>query len=144
MASWDHKGAANQTLSSPASRPLILIVEDHAMLRALLCDWLGTVFPNCDYQQASSGETALTLAQTHPPDLVLMDLALPGINGIEATRAMRSLAPGAQVVILTIHEETEYQDTARAVGAAGFVSKRQMHDKLIPLMASLLARPEHA
>ena len=84
----------------------------------------------------------LTLAQVQPPDIVLMDIGLPGINGIEATRRIMALAPQAKVTMLSIHEDPEYQADAAAAGASAYVPKRTMHRDLIPAVERLLSHAE--
>ena len=70
-----------------------------------------------------------------------MDLGLPGMNGIETTRQLKAMMPQAQVVMLTVHEASDYRAAARAAGASGFVPKRTVHTELAPLLESLLLRP---
>jgi len=117
-------------------KPTTLIVEDHDVLRRSLHDWLSTVF-----LEARSGEEALELALAWRPDVVLMDIGLPQMSGIEATRRIRAAAPGAQVVMLIIHEAPPYQDAATATGASAYIPKRQMHTELIPVLTRLLSQP---
>jgi len=121
------------------AEPVILIVDDHEAVRAALREWLGTVLPNCQYQEASSAEEALALVQARPPTVVLMDIQLPGMNGVEATRRLKQIAPRTHVVIMTIHEDPEYQADARAAGASAYVLKRMLGSELIPIMARLVS-----
>ncbi len=64
----------------------ILIVEDHDAVRRSLRDWLEVEFPQCRVIEAASGEESIALIQTESPRLVIMDISLPGMSGIEATR----------------------------------------------------------
>ncbi len=118
----------------------ILIVEDHEAVRASLRDWMSTAFPRCRVWEVASGEEAVALAQTHPPHIVLMDIGLPQMNGLEATRQIKAVAPHAQVVIITIYEAADYQTDAIAAGAAAYVTKRTMYLDLLPTIERLLAR----
>jgi two-component system invasion response regulator UvrY len=120
----------------------ILIVEDHAAVRKSLCDWLRVMLPDCEFVEAQSGEEAMSLTDAQPPDLVLMDIGLPGMTGIEATRRIKAIAPKTLVVILSIHEEEAYQLDAATAGASAFVSKRTMQTKLVPVIKTLLLRGE--
>lgn len=120
--------------------PTIMIVEDHDAVRAALCDWLGAAFPNCIVIEAKSGEEAVDLALAQPPDVVLMDISLPGMNGIGATRRIKAAVPQTQVVMLTIHEAPEYQADAMAAGASAYIVKRHMHTELIPTLSKLLSQ----
>ena len=123
-------------------QPTILIVEDHAVVRKLLCDWLSEMLPDCKLVEAQSGEEAVALTGTQPLPLVLMDFGLPGMNGIEATRRIKAIAPGTSVVMLSIHDEQAYQTSAIAAGASAFVSKCTMQTELVPVIQTLLLRRE--
>lgn len=118
--------------------PTILIVEDNDVVRAAITDWLATGLPHCRPAQARSAERALALVQKEQPQAVLMDISLPGISGIEATRRIKATAPGVPVVVLTIHESPEYRDDAISAGADAYVLKRRMHVELIPALERLL------
>jgi len=117
----------------------ILIVEDHDAVRRSLRDWLEVEFPQCRVIEATSGEQAITLIQIESPRLVLMDISLPGMSGIEATRQIKAALPSAQIVMLTIHEGDTYRADAIAAGASAYVPKRVMQTGLVPTLAALLA-----
>jgi len=89
--------------------------------------------------EATSGEQAITLIQIESPRLVLMDISLPGMSGIEATRQIKAALPSAQIVMLTIHEGDTYRADAIAAGASAYVPKRVMQTGLVPTLAALLA-----
>lgn len=86
-----------------------------------------------------SGGEALEQVPRLCPDLVLMDLAMPGMNGLEATRHIKAQPSAPYVVILTLNDSREYHDAALAVGADGFVTKSEIGTALLPLLHSLLA-----
>ena len=117
----------------------ILIVEDHEAVRRSLRDWLEVEFPRCRVIEAASGEEAITLIQVESPRLVLMDISLPGMSGVEATRQIKAALPSAQIVMLTIHECDTYRTDATSAGASAYVPKRVMQTELIPTLAALLA-----
>jgi len=117
----------------------ILIVEDHEAVRRSLRDWLDVEFPQCRVIEAASGEEAIALIQVESPRLVLMDISLPGMSGIEATRQIKAALPSTQVVMLTIHENDTYRADATTAGASAYVPKRVMQTELIPTLAALLA-----
>ena len=83
----------------------ILIVEDHQGVRQSLREWLELSFPQYHLVEAASGEEALKVARTTVPRLVIMDIGLPGINGIEATQGIKTASPESRVVMLTIYDD---------------------------------------
>lgn len=124
-------------------QPTILVVEDHAAVRKSLCDWLSVMLRDCKFVEAQSGEEAVALTDAQPSDLVLMDIGLPGMTGIEATRRIKAIAPKTSVVILSIHEEEAFQLDAAAADASAFVCKRAMNAELVPIVQTLLSREEN-
>ncbi|UCC77908.1 MAG: response regulator transcription factor [Anaerolineales bacterium] len=118
----------------------ILVVEDHEAVRRSLRDWLQVEFPQCRVIGAACGEDALALAGVESPHLVVMDISLPGMTGIEATRKLKANWPSAHILVLTIHECDTYREDAQAAGASAFVSKRSVQTELIPTVGSLLGR----
>lgn len=75
--------------------------------------------------EAENGEEGVELAATLKPDLVLMDVQMPGIDGLEATRRITSLDNPPHVLVMSTHESADYKDPAEAAGAIGFVPKSQ-------------------
>ena len=117
----------------------ILIVEDHDDVRRALRDWLELEFPRCRVIEAASGEEAVALARIEAPCLVVMDIRLPGMNGIETMRQIKATLPSAQIVMLTIHTSDTFRADATASGASAYVTKQAMHAELVPTLAALLA-----
>jgi DNA-binding NarL/FixJ family response regulator len=76
------------------------------------------------------------------PDLVLMDVAMPNMNGLEATRRIKTQADAPHVVILTLHDTPEYRAAAEAVGADNFVSKAEFNAQMLPLIRTLCDEKE--
>jgi two-component system, NarL family, response regulator NreC len=120
-------------------KQLVQLLEDHDALRASLREWVCTNFPHVRVLEAKSGEAALSSAQSYHPDIILMDIGLPQMNGLEATRLIKKALPLTKVVILTIHENPEYQDDAEAAGASAYVPKRKMGVQLGRVMTELLS-----
>jgi DNA-binding NarL/FixJ family response regulator len=117
----------------------ILIVEDHDATRQSLRDWLEAVFPRCRVVEAPTGERAVVLARAESPQLVVMDISLPGMDGVKATRRIKAALPAAHVVMLSIHEDGVYRAAAFAAGASAFVPKRKVQSELLPTLSELLS-----
>lgn len=91
--------------------------------------------------KATSGVEAIRLSGELKPDLIIMDLAMPSMNGLKVTRLIKEAADAPRVIILTIHESDEYRRAAREAGADGFVTKAEFGEKLLPLVQSLFPDP---
>jgi len=116
----------------------ILIVEDNAVLRGLLREWLSAELTDCRVLEAASGEEALERAGADPISLAVMDIGLPGMNGIEAARILIARHPGIRIVILSIHEEERYRQEAGAAGVHAYVPKGKLQEQLLPAVRELL------
>lgn len=108
----------------------VLVVDDHQMFADAL-DLLLSAHPRLEPIGATaSAEQALELCDGNCPDVVLMDVDLPGMDGIEATRRVRERCPGTHVVIITALQPTDLLSAAVEAGASGFVPKTQAADQL--------------
>ena len=101
----------------------VLLADDHALVRAGIRSLLGAMAEVEVVGEASSGEEALELAARQLPDVVLMDIAMRGITGLEAAAAMRERLPQIRVVILSMHSGEEYVLQALRAGAVGYLLK---------------------
>ena len=113
------------------SRIRVLMVDDHAILREGLRALLGYYDDVEVVGEAQDGAESLVRVRELLPDVVLMDIAMPGMNGLEATRLIRAQFPETRVLILTQHEDPQYVLPLLQAGASGFVSKRALGTDLI-------------
>ena len=109
----------------------LLIVDDHGILRAGLAALLENEGDIRVIGEAEDGKSAVDLAVKTRPDIVLMDLSLPEIDGIEATRRILQKLPDTRVLILSVHEESELIKEAIKSGARGYILKDALKDDLI-------------
>jgi DNA-binding NarL/FixJ family response regulator len=119
--------------------PHILIVEDHPGVRQSLREWLELSFPGYQLLEATSGEEGVSVAQAMSPCLVIMDIGLPGMNGIEAAQGIKAAVPTTRVVMLTIYDDPAHRADAAAAGASAYVPKRKVQTELLPVLSRLLA-----
>ena len=109
----------------------VLVADDHAIFRQGLISVLGQ-FPEFQVVgQASNGSEAVAKASELQPDVVIMDISMPGTTGIEATRALQQKLPQVRVLILTVSEEQEDLFTAIKAGAKGYLLKSVGLDELV-------------
>ena len=101
----------------------VLLVDDHEVVRAGLRALLEATGRVDVVGEVSSGEEAVARARSLEPDIVIMDLAMPGMDGVEATRRITELGLDTKVLVLTIHDEDEFLLPALDAGAAGFLNK---------------------
>lgn len=107
----------------------VLVVEDHTLVREGLCTMLRVQADMLMVAEAQNGRRAVTLAIEHRPDVVLMDIAMPGMNGLEATRQILKALPETRIIILTAHCDDAYVRSAAESGAVGFLLKQDTaHD----------------
>ena len=101
----------------------VLIVEDNETFRRALVESLHIRFPSIAIAEAEDGTAVWRILDEFSPDLIFMDIRLPGENGLQLTRRLKTKYPEAAVLILTSYNFPEYQEAARTVGADYFLSK---------------------
>ncbi len=116
----------------------ILVVDDDAGFRNRVKDLLVSEPDMEIVGEAADGQEALLKARELKPDLVLMDVRMPGVNGLTATQQLKAELPGIQIIILTLHELQEYREAAMASGSAGYITKRSLYDELVPMIRAVL------
>jgi len=115
----------------PALKVRVLVAEDHAVVREGIRMILDAQEDVEVVGEACDGDEALRLARQLLPDVVVMDISMPRMNGVEATREIKRLYPDMQVLILTMHEEESYVFQLLRLGAAGYVLKRAAATDLV-------------
>jgi DNA-binding NarL/FixJ family response regulator len=103
----------------------LMIVDDHAGMRAMIRHFTGS--PGDVICECSNGADAVAQAREFGPDLVTMDLRMPGIGGFEATRALVAALPSATVVVVSSFDTPELRRAAASSGAKGFIAKDNLH-----------------
>jgi DNA-binding NarL/FixJ family response regulator len=109
----------------------LFVVDDHAIVRAGVRMLLDAQDGFEVVGEAESGEDAVRLAPELEPDVVLLDLSLPGMNGIETARALRPELPRARFVALSMHEDPEYVQGFLEAGGSGYVPKSSVETQLV-------------
>jgi len=112
----------------------VLIVDDDMRFRRFVKELFSS---EEDFQiigEAANGQEAILMAKELKPDLVLMDISMPRMNGLDATRLLKEIIPKLEIIILTIHDLEEYREAAMASGASAYVLKKAIMEDLIPVV----------
>ena len=109
----------------------VLVVDDHAVVRAGLTRILDAEPDIEAVAEAPNGERAVFEAMEHQPDVVLMDVVMPGKSGIEATRAVLQAVPSTTVLVLSMQDDPRYVREAFEAGASGYVMKEAADDEVV-------------
>jgi DNA-binding NarL/FixJ family response regulator len=109
----------------------IAIVDDHAMVRAGLRQFFAEQADFCVVAEAASGREALDIVRQGEVDVILLDIAMPGQNGVDALAAIRARAPDLPVLILSGYDEAHYATTLLRMGASGYLNKDCDPDEIV-------------
>jgi DNA-binding NarL/FixJ family response regulator len=109
----------------------VVLVDDHAMLRSGLRMLLEAEPDLTVVGEAATGEEGVELAERFHPEVVVMDLTMPGMGGLEATRRITAMGNGTRVLVLTVHAEHEYLLPVLEAGAGGYVTKLSADRELV-------------
>jgi DNA-binding NarL/FixJ family response regulator len=133
--------SANKTSSKPNS-PTMLIVEDNLLFRRVLKEKLQARFPSAIIDEVGDGNEALRRVDILLPEIVFMDIRLPGESGLQLTRRIKRDYPNIQVVILTDYDLPEYREAAFQYGASWFVAKGAVNlEEVMAMVRSTLPKP---
>jgi two-component system response regulator NreC len=117
----------------------LLLVDDHAVVRSGLRMLLETQGDMEIIGEAGTAREALELLEKLEPDVILMDISLPGVSGIEAARTIKERMPSTAIVALTIHEDEEYFFKMLEAGASGYIPKRAAPEELVTAIEAAAA-----
>ena len=117
----------------------LLLVEDHDIVRTGLRSFLETQPGLRVVAEAGSGEEALQRAAETRPQIVLMDITMPGMDGLEATRLIKAQFPRCHVIALTVHEDKQYLMEMLRAGASGYVTKQSASEELVSAIHAVAA-----
>ena len=109
----------------------LMLVDDHEVIRTGLKSFLESQPGLQVVAEASSGVEALKLAQEHHPEVVIMDISMPDMDGLETTRRMRVSSPNCKVLALTVHTDKQYFFEMLSAGAMGYVTKQSAAEDLV-------------
>lgn len=109
----------------------ILVIDDHAIVRKGLYDIVADASDMVVNGEASNGREALTMIRKNTYDVVVLDISLPDINGLDVLKQIKKENPELPVLMLTMHPEEQYAIRAFKAGASGYVTKRSIPDELI-------------
>jgi two-component system invasion response regulator UvrY len=121
----------------------ILLVDDNQAFLDLAARELATDARVQIVGRAQSAEDALLQVQRARPDLVLLDIALPRMNGLEATRQIKACLDPPRVVLVTLHDSSDYRAAGMAAGADGFIPKEDFDTQISPLIETLFGDLPH-
>lgn len=109
----------------------ILVTDDHAVLRAGLTALLNAEADFTVIGEAADGSESLRVAQALQPDVILLDINMPGVNGLDALPLLRQIAPQSRVLVLTMHDDITYLRQVLRAGGAGYVLKQAADKELL-------------
>jgi|SRR5450755_1147460 len=120
--------------------PKVLIVDDHAFIRRGV---QGILKAYPEWQlcgEADNGNDAIRMAKELNPEAIVMDVSMPGLNGVEATRAIRKTNPNVKILLLTLHESSELVRTAFQAGVNGYLLKTDAEQELVRALHVVLGQ----
>jgi len=122
----------------------IVVVDDNEPLRTLMKALICTLMPGCEVSTAENAEKGIDIVKAEEPDIVFIDMIMPGMDGIEATARIKNLLPATKVVILTGYDDPALRKQAKSSGACHYMLKQAIHNELKPLLNRLLAQRNDA
>jgi two-component system, NarL family, response regulator DegU len=119
----------------------IVVVDDSPLYRGVICTMLGEDFNLQIVAEAGDGRYAIEAVEKHRPDVVLMDISMPVLDGIEATRIIKSKFPNTKVIVFTMYIDKTYSDRALHAGACNFLAKGCDKDDILNAILKCSSAP---
>ena len=116
----------------------ILVADDQAGIRRRVCLTLEARLAVDACDEAANGQEAVDRAREINPDLVILDITMPVMNGLEAARIIRRLQPKIPILILSMHKSRQLMEEAQKIGVQGYVVKSEAGENLIPAVTAVL------
>ena len=130
-------------MNNEENRIKVLLVDDHAVVREGYKNLLDN-YPEIEVvAEAESGEIACKFYVDYKPDIVIMDLSLPGIGGLEAIRRITARDPKAKILVFSMHEDTVFVEQALQAGARGYISKSSAANDLVEAVQEIASGNDH-
>lgn len=117
----------------------LMLVDDHEVVRTGLRSFLETKPGMQVVAEARNGDEVIQRAVEARPDIILMDITMPGMDGLEATRQVKAVCPDCLILALTVHEDKQYFMEMLAAGASGYITKQAAADELVAAIQSVAA-----
>lgn len=117
----------------------VLIVDDHEAVRSGVCEILSTRLDIEVCGEADNGKAAIERARDLRPDLVILDVTMPVLNGFDAAREIRKILLEARILMLSMHESKQLLEEAKKLGVHGYVTKTQVSQTLLKAVDTLLS-----
>lgn len=124
-----------QRIKSPIR---IILADDHPLLRKAIKNELSKQEEFEVVAEAGDGEEVIKLAEKLSPDIIIMDIAMPKLNGLEATKTIKSAFPNIYILVLTVHNDIEHIMSILGAGAEGYLTKDAMGDEIIQAIRSII------
>jgi two-component system, NarL family, invasion response regulator UvrY len=122
----------------------VLLVDDHPVIRQGIRRILTNAFTDLDVAEAETGEQAVALCETGVWDLVVLDLSLPGLSGLEVIRDVRQVQPQAPIIVVSVHPHHQFERRALSVGAAAYLEKSAAPEEMVKAVTEVLAGRSYA
>ena len=132
-----HQASLESKTSTP-TQIRILVVDDHPLVRQGLAQFINQERDMQVYAEASDGYEALETIEKDPPDLVIADIEMKGLNGMELVRNMKSQHPDIPVLMLSMHDEGLYAERALRAGARGYLMKEEDPDVVVNAIRTII------